>query len=75
MSKKGLKDQLELANKKGVKYVVILGQKEISDGTVLIRDMESGVQEVVDFRKIKTELRKRLESESVRLIKVKKKII
>lgn len=75
MSKKGLKDQLELANKKGVKYVVILGQKEISDGTALIRDMESGVQEVVDFRKIKTELRKRLESESVRLIKVKKKII
>lgn len=73
MSKKGLKDQLEIANKKGVKYVVILGQKEIADGTVLIRDMESGVQEVVDFRKIKTELRKRLEAESVRLIKVKKK--
>lgn len=73
MSKRGLKDQLEIANKKGVKYVVILGQKEIADGTVLIRDMESGVQEVVDFRKIKTELRKRLEAESVRLIKVKKK--
>jgi len=73
MSKKGLKDQLELANKRGVKYVAILGQKEIADGTVLIRDMESGVQEVVDFRKIKTELKKRLESESVRLIKVKKK--
>ena len=75
MSKKGLKDQLEIANKKGVKYVVILGQKEISDGTVLIRDMESGVQEVVDYRKIKTELKKRLETESVRLIKPKKKIM
>ena len=73
MSKKGLKDQLELASKKGVRYVVILGQKEIADGTVLIRDMESCVQEVVDFRKIKLELRKRLDSESVRLIKVKKK--
>jgi histidyl-tRNA synthetase len=74
MSKKGLKDQLELASKKGVRYVVILGQKEIADGTVLIRDMESCVQEVVDFRKIKSELRKRLDSESVRLIKVKKKL-
>ena len=74
MSKKGLKDQLEIANKKGVKYTAILGQKEIADGTVLIRDMQSGVQEVVDFRKIKSELRKRLDSESVRLIKNKKKL-
>ncbi len=74
MSKKGLKDQMEIANKKGVRYVVILGQKEIADGTLLIRDMQSGVQEVVDYRKIKTELRKRLDSESIRLIKVKKKV-
>jgi histidyl-tRNA synthetase len=73
MSKKGLKDQMEIANKKGVRYVVILGQKEIADGTLLIRDMQSGVQEVVDYRKIKTELRKRLDSESIRLIKIKKK--
>lgn len=74
MSKKGLKDQLEIANRKGVRYTAILGQKEISDGTVLIRDMQSGVQEVVDYRKIKSELRKRLDSESVRLIKNKKKL-
>lgn len=74
MSKKGLKDQLEIADRKGVRYTAILGQKEISDGTVLIRDMQSGVQEVVDYRKIKSELRKRLDSESVRLIKNKKKL-
>lgn len=70
--KKGLKDQMEAANKKGVKYTLILGQKEISDGTVLLRDMESGVQEVIDYRKIKNELRKRLDQDSTKITKLKK---
>lgn len=55
-----LKQQLEEANKLNVKYSLILGQKELQDGTILIRDMESGVQEVVDFNKIKAEVEKRL---------------
>lgn len=59
-TKDSLKQQLEEANKIGVKFSLILGQKELQDGTILIRDMESGVQEVVDFGKIKGELEKRL---------------
>lgn len=58
--KDGLKPQLEFANKLGVKLALILGQKEIMDDTVLIRDMESGMQEVFDFKKIYEELDKRL---------------
>ncbi len=72
MSKKGLKDQLDSANKRGVPYTLILGQKEISDETVLLRDMESGVQEVFDYKKIKTELKKRLANKEVKITKVKK---
>ena len=72
MSKKGLRDQLEFANKKGAKYTLILGQKEITDETVLIRDMESGIQEIVDYKKIKTEIRKRLESNVTKSLKLKK---
>jgi len=72
MSKKGLKDQLELANKKGVKYTLIIGQKEISDSTILIRDMESGVQEIIDIKKVKNEIRKRLDSYEAKSIKLKK---
>lgn len=60
-SKDGLKQQLEMANKYAVQYTMILGQKEIMDGTLLIRDMESGIQEVVDFNKAVSEIRKRLE--------------
>ncbi len=70
--KKGLKDQMEAANRRGVKYTLILGQKEITDGTVLLRDMESGVQEVIDYRKVKSEVRKRLSQEGTRIIKLKK---
>ena len=59
-SKSGLKDQLEYADKIGVAYAVILGQKELLDGTVIIRDMENGIQEVVDLAKISEEIKKRL---------------
>ncbi|MBT6691232.1 histidine--tRNA ligase [Candidatus Parcubacteria bacterium] len=72
MSKKGLKDQLDAANKRGAKYTLILGQKEIADDTILLRDMESGVQEVINFKKIDRELTKRLEALQVKLAKVKK---
>jgi histidyl-tRNA synthetase len=44
----------------GVKYTLILGQKEIMDGTILIRDMESGIQEIVDYKKVVDEIEKRL---------------
>ena len=59
-AKDSLKAQLELANKLGVKYALILGQKEVMDGTILIRDMESGVQEVIDFNKTVNDLKKKL---------------
>ena len=59
-TKDSLKAQLEVANKLNAKYTLILGQKELIDGTVLLRDMESGTQEVIDFNKINIEINKRL---------------
>ena len=56
LAKAALKNQLELANKIGVTHTIILGQKEVQDGTVLIRDMESGIQEIVDQKKLKQKL-------------------
>jgi len=59
-AKDSLKSQLELANKLHVRYALILGQKEVMDGTILVRDMESGVQEVINFNKTVQELKKKL---------------
>jgi len=52
LAKPSLKVQLEKANKINVSHTLIIGQKEVQDGTVLIRNMESGIQEIVDQKKI-----------------------
>lgn len=62
-TKDGLKPQLEEANRCGAKTTLILGQKELLDETIIIRDMEAGTQEVVDYKKIYAELNKRLKGE------------
>lgn len=61
LTKDGLKAQLEVANKVGAQYTLIIGQKELMDETVLIRDMENGMQEVVPYAKALQEMQKRLE--------------
>ncbi len=59
-SKNSLKGQLETANSLQVPYALILGQKEVQDGTIIVRDMESGVQEIVDQKKVEHLLKKKL---------------
>lgn len=58
LAKGSLKAQLELADKMGATHCIILGQKEVQDGTVIIRDMDSGIQEIIDQKKIKNHLEK-----------------
>lgn len=58
--KGSLKAQLEIANKMEAAYTLILGQKEVLDGTIIIRDMESGAQEIVDVGKVVPMMKKRL---------------
>ncbi len=61
--KNALKAQLEIANKLNVKLTIILGQKEVLDGTIIVRDMESGAQEIVDVNKIVGVVQKKLKDE------------
>jgi histidyl-tRNA synthetase len=65
LAKDGLKQQLEAANREGARFTIILGQKEILDGTIIIRDMDSGIQEIVDFKKVASELKRKLATPSV----------
>jgi histidyl-tRNA synthetase len=60
-SKEGLKYQLSVAARLRVKFSLILGQKEMLDKTILLRDMEGGSQEVIDYNKVYVELKNRLE--------------
>lgn len=63
--KDSLKGQLEIANKMGVPLTLILGQQELIDGTIIIRNMEGGEQEVVDRKKLVVILHKKLEQEHI----------
>jgi len=58
--KGSMKNQMELAGAAKVQYAIIIGQKEVQDGTVIIRDMESGVQEIVDQKKLENFLKRKL---------------
>jgi len=60
LGKDSLKAQMETANKLGVKLTLIIGQQEVLDKTIIIRDMHTGNQEIVDQGKIGKELKKRL---------------
>lgn len=58
--KNALKAQLEVANKLEVPYALLLGQKEVLDGTIIVRDMDSGAQEIVDSAKIVSIMKRKL---------------
>ena len=55
-----LKNQMEEAARLKAKISLILGKKEVMDETIMLRDMESGVQETVAFKKIKDRLEKKV---------------
>jgi len=55
-----LKAQLARANKIGVKYALILGQREVLENQILIRDMATGKQETVKLEKLVREVEKRI---------------
>ena len=58
LAKSSIKAQLEIADKMKASHTLILGQKEVQDGTIITRNMESGIQEIVDQKKIESVVRK-----------------
>lgn len=64
LSRDTIKGQLRVAAKLGVKLALIFGQKEALEGTVMVREMETGIQETIPLEKIIDELKKRLRAKS-----------
>jgi histidyl-tRNA synthetase len=55
-----LKSQLKIADKYGAKYTLLLGQKEALDGSIILRDMETGKQESLKLDNAVAEIKKRI---------------
>jgi len=62
LGRDNIKSQLRIAARYGVKYTLIFGQKEALDGTIILRDMETSVQETIPAEKIIDEIKKRLKN-------------
>jgi histidyl-tRNA synthetase len=60
LNNKSISSQLKKANKQQARMAVIIGEKEAIDNTVIIRDMQSGMQDVIDSDKAINEISLRL---------------
>jgi len=56
----GVKNQLKLAETYKAPIALIIGQKEAMDERVILRDVKSGMQEIISYDKIVEEVKKRL---------------
>jgi histidyl-tRNA synthetase len=63
LGKESLRAQLAGANKLNVEYVLILGQEEVLNGMIILKDMNSGLQELIPLEKIINEVKKRLKKQ------------
>ncbi len=60
LEKDSLKAQLKLADKFKVDYTLLIGQKEVIDDTVIIRDMSTGKQKTIKVDRVTKEIKKLL---------------
>lgn len=60
LGKDSIKSQLHLSAKVSAEIGLIIGQKEAIDGTVMVREMDSGIQEVVPQDKLMELLKRKL---------------
>ena len=49
---RNLAKQLQYANRKGVRYVVLVGDRELEEGKVTLRDMKTGEQRTVELEEL-----------------------
>ncbi len=62
LGRDSIKSQLRIAHRLGVKFTLIMGQKESLDATIILRDMDASTQETIPMEKIVDEVKKRLKS-------------
>jgi histidyl-tRNA synthetase len=62
-SKDSLKTQLRTANKLGIKWVLIFGQKEALEDFITLRDMDTGEQKEIKLSEIVSVMKDKLKKE------------
>ncbi|MBI4094268.1 MAG: ATP phosphoribosyltransferase regulatory subunit [Candidatus Liptonbacteria bacterium] len=60
LGRESLRAQLKIAEREGYALALIVGQREIYEGSVIVRDLRSSVQETIMTRDIAEEVKQRL---------------
>ncbi len=60
LMRRSMSKSLKYASSRGARYAVMVGDREAASGKVLLRNMESGVQEEIGLEDVAEELEKRL---------------
>lgn len=63
LGRESLKAQLKTADKEGIELALILGQRELFEESVIVRDLRNSLQETVSLSKLVEEIRKRLRAQ------------
>mgnify|MGYP003394019963 FL=1 len=59
LARESLKAQLKVADREGTSLALIIGQKEMYEDGVIMRDLKTGTQESMPIRKVIEEIRRR----------------
>jgi len=65
LGRDSIKSQLRIAHRLGVRFALIFGQKEALDGTIILREMDTGVQETILLERIVDEVKRRLKDKPI----------
>jgi histidyl-tRNA synthetase len=60
LGRNSLRAQFKMADKLKVRYVLLLGQKEVLEEKIIIKDMQTGKQEAIKLDKVVKEMQKKL---------------
>ena len=61
---RGLKGAMKAADRSGAAWVLVLGEQELADGTIVIRDMSRGAQETVAWESVQSILAQKILDQS-----------
>lgn len=59
LGRESLKAQLKTADKEGIELALIFGQREIFEGSIIVRDLRNSLQETVSLNKLVEEIKHR----------------
>jgi len=60
LGRNSLKSQMRVADALGVKYTLVLGQKEAIEGKILVKDMISGKQKIIPLKRVVSFIKKKI---------------